>query len=225
LFLFTVGVFVVAVVALVQVVQRGPLVAGERQEAPPAAPSAQEPVAAWLSALRRDEPAWLGKRVRFALQLHGLVPDWNPFLSRFGPAQWLAVSAWPDEAFLWDQPAFDDPCPTLFARRGGPLEEGLRGAAQFDRFEAVGVVREAFRGEPWIEIQSLTPLEGSVGDGTILHVARARDFVLQGQWELALQQFERAKAAPLPAHALAEIDRQVVLCERMRDEEAARKRR
>jgi hypothetical protein len=225
LLVLALGLVLLAALGLVPFLREETLAAEERAEERVAAEGPGEPVAASLVDVRRDESPWLGKRVRFALQFRETVPDWNPCLSRFGPAHWAAFAAWPDEAFLWHEKVFEDSCATLFVRRGSALEERLAAAVPFDRLQAVGVVREAFLGEPWIEIEGLEPLEGSVAEGTILHVSRAREFVLEGQWELALQQFERAKAAPLPAHALAEIDRQVEECERLRDEEAARKSR
>ena len=75
-------------------------------------------------------------------------------------------------------------------------------------------MREIFLNDPWIEVESLRPLEQHVGEGTILHVERGRAFMRDRLWTLALQQFERAGAAPLPAHARAELERHVVECTR-----------
>ena len=62
-----------------------------------------------------------------------------------------------------------------------------------------------------------------VGEGTIVHVGRARELWAQGQWDLALEQLERAKAGPLPQHALRELELQLLECRAAR--EAAVKRR
>ena len=64
----------------------------------------------------------------------------------------------------------------------------------------------------------MVPLEGEVGKGTILHVTRAREFAREGQFALALDQYERARLAPLPPHALW------ALLEEIRATEAARAR-
>jgi hypothetical protein len=171
-----------------------------------------------LGELRSAPGRFLGEEVRFALQFRALVEDWNPYLSRFEPARWLALQAWPDELFTWERPVFEAPAGRLFLRRGGGFEPLARRARTFQRFEARARVRELFLGEPWIELLELVPLDGEVGEGTILHVTRARELAGQGQFALALDQYERARSAPLPPHALA-----AVLAE-MRTAEEARAR-
>lgn len=158
-----------------------------------------------LSELRAAPGTNLGQEVRFVLQFQRLVEDWNPYLSRFEPARWLALEAWPDELFTWDKRVFDAPVGHLFLRRGGGFEPIARRARTYQRFEVHGRVREVFLGEPWIEIEELVPLSGEVGEGTILHVTRAREVALQGQFDLALEQYERARGGPLPPHALAAL--------------------
>lgn len=171
-----------------------------------------------LSEIRFDPLSWKGREVRFVLQFRELVPDWDPYLTRFGTVDWVAFSGWSDTRFTWDAEVYDDPLPTLFVRRGSELAAGLTEYRPHQRLEARAWVREIFFDRPWIEITSLRPLEEHVGEGTILHVGRARDFMRMRKWELALQQFERAKAAPLPAHARAELERQIIECRAAREE-------
>ena len=176
-----------------------------------------------LGELRAAPARHLGREVRFTVQFSRRLEDWNPFFSRFGPRDWLALEVWADESFLWEQSAFEDPARRLFVRRGGDLETQVRSSRTYARFEARGFVREIFLGEPWIELTSLKPLAEEVGEGTIVHVGRARELWAQGQWDLALEQLERAKAAPLPPHALHELELQLLECRAAR--EAAVKRR
>jgi len=184
--------------------------------APVALARASDPTPVTLAALRSEPARYLGEEVRFALQFRALVEDWEPYLSRFDSARWLALEGWADETFTWDQPVFDAPAGHLFVRRGGGFEPLVRRAHTYQRFEVRARVREVFLGAPWLEVLELTPLEGEVGEGTIVSVTRARDLVAQGEFDLALEQFERARAAPLPPHALA------ALLEEMRFTRAAR---
>jgi hypothetical protein len=158
-----------------------------------------------LGELRARPAKHLGQEVRFALQFRGLVEEWEPFLSRFEPSRWVALEGWPDEAFLWDEAAFAAPAGRLFVRRGGGFEPLARRARPYQRFEVRARVREVLLGEPWLEVLELVPLEGEVGEGTILHVTRAREFAAEKSYALALEQYERARSAPLPAHALAAL--------------------
>ncbi len=168
-----------------------------------------------LQEIRADPPLLLGRRVRFVLQFRERAAGFEPFLSRFGPADWTAFSGWADEVFTWDPDVYEDYLGRLFVRKGSALDEVIAQAHAHDRFAALGWVREVFLDEPWIEVESLTPLPESVGEGTILHVGRAQEFMKRGQWELALEQLERATAAPIPAHARAELERQIVECNRL----------
>lgn len=158
-----------------------------------------------LSELRSEPGRHLGRELVFRVQFRRVVEDWNSYLSRFEPGRWLALEAWPDEHLLWDPAVFERPFARLFLRRGGGFEPLARRARPYQRFEARARVREVFLGEPWIEIVELVPLEGEVGEGTILHVSRARSLVVEGKLDLALEQYERARAGPLPPHALARL--------------------
>lgn len=158
-----------------------------------------------LGELRARPGLHLGQDVRFTLQFKAPVEDWNPYLSRFEPERWLMLEGWADEAFTWNRSVFETPVGRFFVRRGGGFEPLVRRARTYQRYELSGRVREVFLGEPWIEVVALVPLEGEVGEGTILHVTRARDAAAEGQFELALDQYARARAAPLPPHALAAL--------------------
>lgn len=175
----------------------------------------EQPIA--LEALRATPGAHLGQAVRFVIQFQRLVEDWNPYLSRFEPGRWLALEAWPDELFTWERRVFDAPVGHLFVRRGGGFEPVARRARTYQRFEVHGRVREVFLGEPWIEIEELVPLPGEVGEGAILHVTRAREVAQHGQFDLALEQYQRACAGPLPPHALAALLAEIHAVEEARD--------
>jgi len=169
-----------------------------------------------LGELHAAPASHLGREVRFALQFRERVEDWNPYLSRFEPTRWLGLEVWPDEAITWDEPVFDASLGRLFLRRGGGFEPLARRARPHQRFEVLARVREVFLGEPWIELLEMVPLEGEIGTGTILHVTRARELAREGQLTLALDQYERARAAPLPPHALGTLLEEIRAVEQAR---------
>jgi hypothetical protein len=213
--------FLVALIALLPLVRPQ----GSSRDDPRAM---RPPRAATLHELRTHPGQALDQELRFPVQFKGRVEDWNPFVSRFGPMDWLGFQAWPDERFTWEPAVWDDPAPRLFVRRGSPAEARVRAAREHARYAVTGRVREVLLGEPWIEVEGFERLEGEVGPGTIVHVQRARDLVQEGQFELAIDQYERAKAAPLPPHARAAIEAEVLeardLEERLRAERPARRR-
>jgi len=174
-----------------------------------------------LGELRANPMRFLGRRVRFVLQLDETAEAWNPYFSRFGPADWIAIQGWSDEAFTWEADVFESPAKRLFVRRSSRLVALVRRTPRYGRFRVTARVREVFADEPWLEVESLEPLREAVGEGTILHVGRALALIERGERELALSQLGRAKAAPLPPHARAEIERLEEECRRSGDELAA----
>jgi len=178
-------------------------------EGPPlgAADVLEAPAETTLGELRAEPSTWLGRRVRFVVQLRGPVADWNPFLTRFGSEDWAAFGGWCDRRFTWEKSVFEDPTPRLFVRRGNDLVGLLEGLRPYRRVRVVGVVREVFLGEPWIEIEQAELLDTYVTQGSLLHVCRALELVEESHFPLALEQLQRARSAPLPEHALAELDR------------------
>ena len=165
------------------------------------------PTPATLTAMRANPSSWLGRRARVVVQLRGEAPRWNPYLTRFGPADYVRYEAWCDEVHLWERDAFGDPAPYLFAPRDSVAELGLRAAQPHERYEMVVAVRETFLGEPWIEVERVRRLPHMVAEGAILHAVRALELHAEGRCDLALEQFGRAGAASLPEHAREELDR------------------
>jgi len=187
-------------------------------EEPTTAPPV-EAVESSLVDLRHTPAAWLGKPVRFIVQFRGVEDTWNPFHTRFGTADWQGFTGWADERFTWDPEVYEAPSPRLFVRRGSAAPDTLAAATAHGRFEVEAVVREVFLDEPWIEVFALTPLGEHVPPGTILHVNRGRTFLSEGHLGMAREQFDRALAAPLPAHARVEIERLRGLCDVPSDDE------
>lgn len=158
-----------------------------------------------LSALRAAPAENVGRRVRFVIQVREERASWNPWITRFGSAQFRSWSAWSDDRMLWERSVWEDPCETLFARRRQGAARVLAGARPYDRFEVVGAVREVFRGIAWIEIESAKRLPRAVGEGSVLHASRALELMQQEAWERALAELERARTTLLPRHADARL--------------------
>src|SRR5688572_30553797 len=117
------------------------------------APAAELPlVAVAVGDLQREAPAWMGRSVRFTFQFQTSPTEWNPYLTRFGPGDYVAAVGWGDDQFLWKAADFERPSVLLFARRGTPQAEVLAKAETYGRYEVVGRVAQIFLGLPWIQI-------------------------------------------------------------------------
>jgi len=156
---------------------------------------------------------FLGRRVRVVFQVHSRPERWNPYLTRFGTADWVAVRVWDEHQFLWDVREYEHPVGLVFAPREGAAHELLAKAGEYARFEAVVSVEQVFLGRPWIAIEALQPLREVTGRGTILHASRAIDLMNSGEWRLAIDDLARASVPDLPPAAEAELQRLAAYCE------------
>ena len=156
-------------------------------------------VEAELSAVVRRPWTWQGQPLRFEVVLDAADVPFQPWLSSFGPRDWSALSAWSDDADLWNADVHAAPFARLFIDRDAPDLGALRHAHRYERFRCWGVVREIHLGQPWIEVVRAEPLLEDVPSGAVLHASRAVELWSQGQRQLAVSELERAQLAPLPA--------------------------
>ena len=160
-----------------------------------------------------DPLDYLGRRVRVVFQVHSAPAQWNPYLTRFGTAEWAAVKVWSEHQFLWDVREYEQPLGLVFAPRGGAAHTALLPAREFSRFEATIRVDQVFLGRPWIAILELEQLRAETGRGSILHASRALALMASGEWRLAIDDLSRAGVPELPPAAQAELDRLAEFCE------------
>jgi hypothetical protein len=152
-----------------------------------------------LSAIVNRPWSWMAQPVHFEMVLEGADVPFQPWLSSFGPRDWAALSAWSDDADLWNAKVHATPFARLFIDRGAADLGALLHAHRYERFSCWGVVREVHLGQPWIEVVRAEPLLDDVPSGAVLHASRAVDLWGQGQRQLAVSELERAQLAPLPA--------------------------
>ena len=179
----------------------------KREQAAESVP-ASSPVRAalpWVE-VEAHPAAHLGKPRPIVVQLQSFEKHWNPYLTRFGSNDWVALRAWSDEQRPWRRADWDAPAVRLFVRRGTMLEAYLRAGKTHQRFQLTVIVREHCAGQPWAEVVEAWRMAEEVSVGTIVHVARGITMLGRGAAEVALSEFERALAAPLPAAVRAELE-------------------
>jgi len=159
-----------------------------------------------VTALMRAPEKKLGETVSMAVQFHGQVEDWNPFLSRFDPLEYRCVTVWADEQWLWIKEEYDSPTARFFVRRGTMAEAMLTGAKAHDRFQIDAVVREMHAGRAWIEVTEAVRTEEQTPEGTILHTISALKLIEREGWALAVSELDRALKPTLPGHVRRELE-------------------
>ncbi len=159
---------------------------------------------AWAD-LERAPGKTLGESCRVFVQFQSLEESWNPYLTRFGPQDFVALRGWADEQRPWLQADYENPGVRVFIPRGSAAETLLRLARPHERYEFVLAVREHCAGELWCEVLSARRLSKEIPEGSVLIVARALLLIEREVWELAVSELDRALAAPLPEVARAEV--------------------
>jgi hypothetical protein len=177
---------------------------GLTQNAPKDAPEA--PYLS-LAEVSKDAQLHLGRTLRVRFQVESEPTSWNPYLTRFGSADWRGLKVWADEQFLWEREAWENPVANVFARRGSVADEVLAGAPRLARYEALAHVRQVFLGRPWIELEQVQRIKGAIGEGSVLHATRALEHVEKEQWRNALDNYDRALVGEMPDVARAELRR------------------
>ena len=178
----------------------GLLAAGLRSLLVAAAATPQAEQVSWEEvSVPRAQP--MQGELQLVLQFHSIEHDWEPYCTPFSERTHLAVRAWSDSQLPWIRTEYDNPRARYFVRRGTFAERLLARAAPHDRIVVVGRVRAQFLGQPWIEVIAACPAREQIPLGTVLHTSRAINLLQRKATRLALEQFERALAAPLPAHA------------------------
>jgi hypothetical protein len=169
-------------------------------------------VAATWNELTSTPCQFHGLEVHFTFQYHGRVERWQAGPTRFGPGAFSAISGWAEEQFPWVSEEFANPAVRLFLRLGSEPERTLQGAHPHQRFAVHGIVRDAWRNRPWIELTSAIPLQEEIGEATVFHAGRALERMEEGSFEIADESLQQALAAPMPALAREELGRLRQVC-------------
>ena len=159
-----------------------------------------------LSALMDVPEQRLGEAVTVVAQFRREIEDWNPFLSRFTPADHRCVEVWGDEQRLWIAEEYDAPMARLHVRRGTAAEAVIASSRPHDRLELELVVRELIAGSPWIEVTHAARTEEQTPEGTVLHAIRALEMIDREGWRIAISELDRALAPDLPGHVRRELE-------------------
>jgi len=151
--------------------------------------------------------------VRLHVQFHSLLFDWDPYITRFAPTRYLGITAWADEQMTWEREAYEQPAVRVFIDRDDPEIGHFLRARRHTRFELTCRVRAFLGGDVWIEVTGVRPAREHLPEGSVLHAIRGRELAQNASYELALGEFERALAAPVPEHVREQLESFVRACE------------
>jgi len=125
----------------------------------------------WLQEMADAKPASLGDLVRSPREyvevpvrvkvvFHQTGSTYNPYFTRFTTDVYANFSAWPENARLYEKRDYERAYPFFFVQRFNPAFKKLRTLRSVTPVEVVAVVRDVFRGQPWIEVIKFSEIEG-----------------------------------------------------------------
>jgi len=166
-----------------------------------------------LESLRNHPEAFKSVWVSVNLQYGGLSKVYNPFFTKFVPADYICFAAWAGDQEIWKLEEFRRDFHFFFVDKRSNTALQLFKMKRFQRCRVVGFVRNTFQGTPWIEISTIEPLGESLEQATLYHFIRGRTLMKKKQWNLAQAELEKAGAqAGLPPFAGGEIWHDLSLC-------------
>ncbi|MCK6480086.1 MAG: hypothetical protein L6R43_08025 [Planctomycetes bacterium] len=118
----------------------------------------------------------------------------NPYFTAFSPDSYVNFAAWPDGAELWDREQYVKPYAFFFLAKGDPFVPSLKDLPRRTRIRCRAVVRSIFRGEPWIEVRSVSLQPEAVSAETVKAGFLGMQAFDRGDLDEALKQFEAALA-------------------------------
>ena len=165
-----------------------------------------------LSEVRAHADAYRNVKVQFDIQFATLGGVSNPFFTQFVPTDFANFHGWATEQPIWQKQSFDDLFGLLFVSKSSEQLQELYGMATFQRMRVLGLVRNTFQNQPWIEVLSFERLPEQVDWATLGHLYRADKWMEQRQWQQALSELSLASQAKNPQDVDAEVYRTMGLC-------------
>lgn len=166
-----------------------------------------------LQTIRDIPDAFKNVWVRFTGQFFSVGPIHNPFFTRFTRADYVNFAVWAHDQKIWEKEEFDNPCSTLFcSKASGDLLTTVYDLQMYERVRVTGIVRNTFKGEPWIEVNRVEPIAGRITTASLTHLGRARRMIQNHRWQQATVELNLASSQSLTEHARGWVHAYLGLC-------------
>lgn len=175
-------------------------------------PSINKIVNTTLSQIRTAADAYRHVWVRFKVQFVSVGTVKNPFFTRFVPSKYANFYAWADEQPIWQKEEYEDPFPLLFLPKDSPQLEKLYQLKLYTRMQVVGIVRNVFSGEPWIEVKGFKLGARKVTTSVLTHLYRGEQYMKKHEWSKAISELSMAYADDMPDHVIVATHKNLAVC-------------
>lgn len=185
---------------------------GFAQRIDDAEPSTGKIVHTSLSRIRSAADAYRHVWVRFRVQFVSMGTVKNPFFTRFVPANYANFYAWAGEQRIWQREEYEVPFPLLFLPKDSSQLEELYQLKLYTQLDVIGIVRNVFSGEPWIEIRGFRQGPKKVTTSVLTHMYRGEQFMKKREWVKAISELSLAHSANIPDNVLLATHQNLGVC-------------
>ena len=163
-----------------------------------------------LSDLLRTPKAYLKQRVQFQAYYARRGDMYQVYYTPFHEADFVNFYIWDEGARLWQPEVYRSVYPLLYISRDE--DQLLRRLNSLDKFMTIriyGLVRSAYGGKPWIEVENfvISPGAKNYTDRALKHIGIGMLMANKGEHDLAQRRLKQALAENLPPAAETEVKR------------------
>ncbi len=162
-----------------------------------------------LTDLLKNPREYLDVEVEFKVYFDAPGRNFNPYFTRFNEEVWGNFSAWPIDARLYDKRDYPRPYPFFFASKTNKAWKRVKDVDHLRVVEITGVVRDVFKGQPWIEVLSWSGASGGLSEDDIRDVVNADANYVAGRFKDAARLYDRADSSRLPDSVRADLLRRL----------------
>lgn len=159
-----------------------------------------------LQKVMSSPEAYKGKEITFDCVFHEVSKFFNPYYTRFTPAEYVNFSAWPASSKLWREADYMGSHPFLFVERGNGDLNKILATKKYARLRLTGYVQNTFKNQAWIEVRFVEVLSGGLTSSSLREIVLGDEAAEKGRYDDALAHFESALGQPLSSDVVADLE-------------------
>jgi len=162
-----------------------------------------------LAELIRDPGAFVDVPVKVKVYFDSTASNYNPFYTRFSENVYFNFAAWPINARLYDRRDFRRSYPFFFVQKVGRKWSKTSSIKRVTAVELTCVVRDVFRGQPWIQVMDHDTIREGLTLEDVKNVVAGDAYTMAGRHKEAVKRYKEVARSRLPENIRAEVYRKL----------------
>ncbi len=133
----------------------------------------------------------------------------NPYYTRFNEDWYGNFSAWPIDARLYEKRDFQRVYGLFFVQKGAKVWKELLDEDRMQSMEILCVVRDVFRGSPWIEVFEYDTHSKGLDEEAVREILKGEGHFHNGRHKQAARMYDSALSSRYPRHVRVDLMRRL----------------